>query len=64
MVRKFCNLCKTNIVPTSGQKWTKTFRAIWIQGNDFDEMKLSGVAAYAWNDKDLSSFVPVNPRGR
>ncbi|KAM5526122.1 pyrimidine 5 -nucleotidase [Fusarium oxysporum f. sp. phaseoli] len=48
----------------NGQKWTKAFRAIWIQGNDFDEVKLSGVAAYAWNDKDLISFVPVNPRGR
>ncbi|KAG7421455.1 Suppressor of disruption of TFIIS [Fusarium oxysporum f. sp. rapae] len=36
----------------------------WIQGNNFDDVKLSGVAAYAWNDPDTSSFVPFNSRGR
>ncbi|KAL9574182.1 hypothetical protein ACKAV7_001697 [Fusarium commune] len=37
---------------------------VWIQGNNFDDVKLSGVAAYAWNDPDTSSFVPFNSRGR
>lgn len=40
------------------------FRAIWIQGNNFDHVKLSGVAAGHWHDPSTSNVVPVDPRAR
>ncbi|KAF5714618.1 hypothetical protein FMUND_7335 [Fusarium mundagurra] len=63
MVQKFCTLCGTHI-QTSVETWAREFRAIWIQGNNFDDVKLSGVAAGNWNDPRTSNFVPVDPNAR
>ncbi|CVK84857.1 uncharacterized protein FMAN_01783 [Fusarium mangiferae] len=65
MKPKFCTLCGTHIIQTSAEKWAREFRAIWIQGNNLDDVKVSGVAARDWNDRnDISSIVPVNPNAR
>ncbi|KAF4495925.1 pyrimidine 5 -nucleotidase [Fusarium agapanthi] len=40
------------------------YRAIWIQGNNFDDVKISGVAARDWNDRSVDSIVTVNPNAR
>ncbi|KAF5659147.1 hypothetical protein FCIRC_12604 [Fusarium circinatum] len=42
----------------------REFRAIWIHGNNFDDVKVSGVAASDWNDRSINSIVPVNPSAR
>ncbi|KAG5744842.1 hypothetical protein H9Q69_012585 [Fusarium xylarioides] len=63
MVQKFCTLCGAHI-QTSAGTWAREFRAIWIQGNNFDDVKLSGVAAGHWHDRDTSNVVPVDPNAR
>ncbi|KAG4293680.1 hypothetical protein FPRO06_00265 [Fusarium proliferatum] len=65
MKPKFCTLCGTHIIQTSAEKWAREFRAIWIQGNNLDDVKVSGVAARDWNDRnDISSIIPVSPNAR
>ncbi|SCV33341.1 uncharacterized protein FFB14_04454 [Fusarium fujikuroi] len=65
MKPKFCTLCGAHIIQTSAEKWAREFRAIWIRGNNLDDVKVSGVAARDWNDRnDISSIVPVNPIAR
>ncbi|KAF5595970.1 hypothetical protein FPCIR_4236 [Fusarium pseudocircinatum] len=54
----------THILKTSEDTWAKEFRAIWIHGNNFDNVKVSGVAASNWHDRNGTSTVPVNPNAR
>ncbi|RBQ66505.1 hypothetical protein FVER14953_21323 [Fusarium verticillioides] len=63
MAQKFCTLCGTHTQISTGT-WAMEFRAIWIQGNNFDHVKLSGVAAGHWHDPSTSNVVPVDPRAR
>ncbi|KAF5570964.1 pyrimidine 5 nucleotidase [Fusarium phyllophilum] len=57
-------LCGAHILQTQADTWAREYRAIWIHGNNFDDVKVSGVAASDWTDRSISSIVPANPNAR
>ncbi|KAF5563865.1 C-3 sterol dehydrogenase (C-4 decarboxylase) [Fusarium napiforme] len=63
-LRQFLEDIDTSKTKYEAATWAREFRAIWIQGNNFNHVKLSGVAVGHWRDPMESNVVPVDPNAR
>ncbi|KAF5003066.1 hypothetical protein FDECE_10377 [Fusarium decemcellulare] len=58
---RYCTLCGIPITQKLHEPWLKEFRAVWIENDNWDVVRLSGVGICDEFDDVVTGTVPVHP---
>ncbi|KAH6976482.1 hypothetical protein BKA56DRAFT_658380 [Ilyonectria sp. MPI-CAGE-AT-0026] len=61
---RYCVLCGVPITRRLHEPWLREFRAVWIEDDKWDNVKLSGVGTCDENDDVVTGTVPSDPHRR